>query len=293
MTSPEEKTPDPEEVPDGVSYGRWSAAFWTIAALVGLGIFAAAFMIVPLHDPVPAEPVSTIHNLRGTLSLLSVLGGGGAVAALVLAGYVYAAPRQDEPAVMNPGAKKYTVSIYTLGVAFLMVMSMFMGASALAQTDGAPQPTQQVATERTLEMTIHGGQWFWRFNVEGVSFSQGNHVVLPARTVIKFDITSSDVIHSFAIQKLGIKKDAIPGQMNHGWFYVEQVEGETTIQAGGETLTADVYRVNCAELCGKGHSEMVAQVVILSPEDYKTWVRAHGGTVPESFAKGEQGEQGG
>lgn len=293
MVGPTDETPDPDEVADGVSFGRWSALFWALASSVGLVMFTYAFGVVPIHPVVPAEPIRTINSLRVTFGVLSVLGGGGAVAAIILAAYLYSAPRQETPEVMQPGSKKYTISVYTLGVTFLILMSMFMGASALAQTDGSSTPTQQVATERSLDMTIHGGQWFWRFDVEGVPFSQGNHVVLPSRTVIKFQITSADVIHSFAIQKLGVKKDAVPGQMNNGWFYVETVEGETTIRAGGEKLSADVYRVNCAELCGKGHSQMVAQVIILSPEDYRAWVKANGGTIPESFEKGESGEHGG
>ncbi|MFC6987829.1 hypothetical protein ACFQJD_02085 [Haloplanus sp. GCM10025708] len=169
------------------------------------------------------------------------------------------------------------------GIAFLVLMTVFMGASALAQTDQAADPTAQAGTDRVLEMDITAGQWFFRYDVAGVPFTQGNHVVLPADTVIKFRITSADVIHSFAIQELGVKKDAMPGQVNSAWFSVEEVEGERTITVNGTEIPADTYQVTCAELCGKGHSQMVSQVFIVSPEDYRTWVEANGGTVPESF----------
>jgi len=134
--------------------------------------------------------------------------------------------------------------------------------------------------------------------VDGVPFVQSQRVVIPANTLIHFDVTSGDVIHSFAIQSLGIKKDAIPGQTNHASFMIDSAtphEGgvdagqSTTVQAGDQQITAIPYQINCAELCGKGHSEMVATMLVVSPQDYSTWVKANGGSTPASFNKSAGG----
>ena len=45
--------------------------------------------------------------------------------------------------------------------------------------------------------------------------------------------------------------------LNHTWFRLER-EG--------------VYRGQCAELCGRNHADMLAQVRGVSPAAYATWV---------------------
>jgi heme/copper-type cytochrome/quinol oxidase subunit 2 len=41
-----------------------------------------------------------------------------------------------------------------------------------------------------------------------------NRLVLPIETNLRILITSSDVLHSFAVPALGIKCDACPGRLN-------------------------------------------------------------------------------
>ena len=280
---------DDVTVPDDSSYGTLSGAFWALVIAFGLGLFFYDFGVVTLEEVANGQPIGIIHNFRVTMSVIAMVGGGGFVAVTGWFVYRYAAPRRETAAKLRPGSGRYTFSVWSLGIAFLVLMTVFMGAGALAQTDQAADPTAQAGTDRVLEMDITAGQWFFRYDVAGVPFTQGNHVVLPADTVIKFRITSADVIHSFAIQELGVKKDAMPGQINSAWFSVEGVEGERTITVNGTEIPADTYQVTCAELCGKGHSQMVSQVFVVSPEDYRTWVEANGGTVPESFEASEGG----
>lgn len=278
------------EVPDDSSYGTLSGVFWALVITFGLALFLYDFGVVTLEEVVAGQPIGILHNFRVTMSVLAMIGGGGFVAVTGWFVYRYAAPNRDSAAKLLPGSGRYTFAVWSLGIGFLVLTTVFMGAGALAQTDQAAHPTDQVDTSRVLEMDITAGQWFFRYDVDGVPFTQGNHVVLPADTVLRFRITSADVIHSFAIQELGVKKDAMPGQVNSAWFYVEEVEGERTITVNGTEIPADTYQVNCAELCGKSHSQMVSQVFIVSPEDYEMWVQANGGTVPESFEASEGGD---
>ena len=74
------------------------------------------------------------------------------------------------------------------------------------------------------------------------------------------DITADDVNHSWWIPKLGGKMDAIPGYTNHTWFKAKP----------------GVYRGQCAELCGRNHANMLAQVRVVSPEEYEQLVRRAG-----------------
>jgi cytochrome c oxidase subunit 2 len=82
-------------------------------------------------------------------------------------------------------------------------------------------------------------------------------MVAPVGVTVKLDIRSRDVAHSWWIPKLGGKFDAIPGYVNHTWFRLTR---------------AGVFRGQCAELCGRDHARMVAQVRAVTPTAYATWV---------------------
>jgi len=138
-----------------------------------------------------------------------------------------------------------------------------------------------------LNVKVTGYQWLWKYDYieDGVSFYSAmdrdsnrvrqrgsgenpadvdnylrnvdNYLVLPARTKIRFLLTSDDVIHSWWVPDLGWKRDAIPGMVNEAWTFIED-EG--------------IYRGQCAELCGKDHGFMPIVVEVVSPEDYRAWV---------------------
>ncbi len=95
-------------------------------------------------------------------------------------------------------------------------------------------------------------------------------LVVPVDTKIRLLITSNDVIHSWWVPDLAVKKDAIPGFVNEVWF------------KANETGT---YRGQCAELCGRDHGFMPIVVEVLSREDYAAWIDA--GSSGETMAMAE------
>eukprot|EP00922_Rhytidocystis_sp_ex-Travisia-forbesii_P046556 GHVS01069386.1.p1 GENE.GHVS01069386.1~~GHVS01069386.1.p1 ORF type:complete len:182 (-),score=32.48 GHVS01069386.1:220-765(-) len=78
-------------------------------------------------------------------------------------------------------------------------------------------------------------------------------LTVPTRTHIKFLITATDVIHSFAVPSLGFKADAVPGRL---------VKVNTFIQREG------VFYGQCTELCGTLHGFMPIVIEAVSPEAY-------------------------
>jgi len=76
---------------------------------------------------------------------------------------------------------------------------------------------------------------------------------------VRLLLTANDVIHSWWVPDLGMKKDAIPGFVNEMWFRADE-EG--------------TYRGQCAELCGKDHGFMPIVVVAKNEADYQQWVTA-------------------
>lgn len=82
-------------------------------------------------------------------------------------------------------------------------------------------------------------------------------LVLPVHQKIRFLVTSSDVIHSWWVPELGIKRDAIPGYMYEAWAKIDK---------------PGVYRGQCAELCGINHGYMPIVVQAVSQDEFKQWV---------------------
>jgi cytochrome c oxidase subunit 2 len=107
-----------------------------------------------------------------------------------------------------------------------------------------------------MRITVDGQQYVWRYQYPGDEdvFSY-TEMVVPSGTTVVLDITADDVAHSWWIPKLGGKMDAIPGYVNHTWFKAEP----------------GTYSGQCAELCGRNHANMLAEVRVVSPEEYQAW----------------------
>ena len=119
---------------------------------------------------------------------------------------------------------------------------------------------------KSLNICVNGQQYLWRYTYAsncnnaplGSVFSYETMVV-PTDTTVTLDINAQDVIHSWWIPKLGGKFDAVPGYTNHTWFKIPA-------KLAGTTFTGQ-----CAELCGRNHATMVAQVRAMTPQNYEAW----------------------
>ncbi len=84
-----------------------------------------------------------------------------------------------------------------------------------------------------------------------------NYLVVPINKKIRFLFTANDVIHSWWVPELGLKKDTIPGFINESWVRIEK---------------PGIYRGQCAELCGARHAYMPIVVDARTEVDYQKWV---------------------
>tara|TARA_B110000285_G_scaffold3941_1_gene4217 strand:- start:1432 stop:2592 length:1161 start_codon:yes stop_codon:yes gene_type:complete len=173
-----------------------------------------------------------------------------------------------------------TVEIAWTVVPFFILIAMAVPATTtlltLYDTDDAE-----------LDILITGYQWKWKYeylNEEGenVSFfsnlrtpqaeiyndeAKGEYyllevdqpLVLPVDTKIRFLVTANDVIHSWWVPALAVKRDAIPGFINETW---------------ARPTEQGIYRGQCAELCGKSHGFMPIVVNVVSKEEYGEWITA-------------------
>jgi cytochrome c oxidase subunit 2 len=90
-----------------------------------------------------------------------------------------------------------------------------------------------------------------------------NDIHVPIGKPVIGYASSKDVIHSFKVIAFRVTQDAIPGMRIPFWFLPTK-EGR--------------YQINCAQLCGNGHSAMSGGfVVVESQADYDKWLASKSG----------------
>lgn len=148
-----------------------------------------------------------------------------------------------------------TELIWTAGpVLILAVISAFVFYK-LPGITGAPRAN---AATQELHVQVEGRQFYWQFTYPNGAVSIDTlHV--PVGEVVKLDIISRDVNHSWWIYEFGGKWDAIPGKVNHTWVQADK---------------PGVYSGQCAELCGLQHAAMLATAIAEPPTQYDAWVAA-------------------
>jgi cytochrome c oxidase subunit 2 len=118
---------------------------------------------------------------------------------------------------------------------------------------------------RALNIQVNGQRYIWRYTYPGTTPDEPENqrvaayveMVVPTKTTVTLDIQAQDVAHSWWIPQLGGKFDAVPGHTNFTWFKIEK---------------PGVYRGQCAELCGRNHADMVAEVRAIPPAQFKAWL---------------------
>ncbi len=100
-------------------------------------------------------------------------------------------------------------------------------------------------------------------------FSVVGELEVPVNKPVIAQISSMDVIHCFAIKPMRVTQDAIPGLVIPAWF--------TPVKEG-------TYLINCAQLCGNGHSSMHGYLKVVTQAEYDKWLASKsGGSKATSF----------
>jgi len=123
-----------------------------------------------------------------------------------------------------------------------------------------------------LTIKAIGHQWYWSYEYRDLVFGKtasknfdsymvleedlqkgnlrllevDNPLVLPINTQIRLLVTSSDVLHAWAVPSFGVKIDACPGRLNQVGVFIDRV---------------GIFYGQCSELCGINHSFMPIKVI--------------------------------
>ena len=165
--------------------------------------------------------------------------------------------------------------IWTITPALILMIIAVPSFSLLYSVDEIISPS--------ISLKVVGHQWYWSYeysdyineNLDTIEFDSylipeadleegqlrllevDNRVVLPIDTHIRVIVTSTDVLHCWAIPSFGIKLDACPGRLNQTSLYIKR---------------QGTYYGQCSEICGINHGFMPIVIEGVSLEQYHTWI---------------------
>jgi cytochrome c oxidase subunit 2 len=118
-----------------------------------------------------------------------------------------------------------------------------------------------------MNIYVVGKQWMWKVEHPGGQH-EINSLHVPAGRAVQLTLISQDVFHSFSIPAFRVKREAIPGRYSTVWF---------------EATTPGTYHLFCTQYCGTNHSQMIGDVVVMTPDDFEKWLE--GSTSGNSLAQ--------
>jgi cytochrome c oxidase subunit 2 len=251
------------------------------AGLVALLAFAtgasADFLTPESGGSANADSIDTLYKIVLAVAVVVFVGVEG----VLLYSLVKFRARKDAVPAQIRGNTRLEIG-WTLGAAVILVVLAVVTFATLATIRNPPNsdadgfPTQPVANVdnasafqprtpngRALNIKVNGQRYAWRYTYPDKDTNQLNNVysyeemVVPTKTTVTLDIQAQDVAHSWWIPQLGGKFDAVPGHTNFTWFKIPK---------------PGIYRGQCAELCGRNHADMVAQVRAVSPDEFAKWL---------------------
>lgn len=172
--------------------------------------------------------------------------------------------------------------IWTILPVLILIIMALPATKTLIETDDASH------SELTIRITGYQWKWGYQYLDSGVEvlstldrasnaarqlgsnidpttvpnylLNVDHPLVVPAGVKVRLLISAQDVIHSWWVPALAIKKDAIPGFVNEAWF---NIDADKT----------GLYRGQCAELCGRDHGFMPIVIDVRSKADFEAWLK--------------------
>lgn len=257
------KEPQGPQEPHRPRIGReelWVAAVWVVLTVLGeLAVWNA--------DIFPRRYTDTAHVIDRAFLILTRL--AVPVFAFVIAVMVVSLLRfraRGEPDGDGPAFRGTRRTYATwLGVtgSLAVLLIVFPGITGLIELHGGEREDHD-----ELVIEVESFRWAWTVTYPEAGVTTGDELVLPVGRRVRFEVTSVDVLHSFWIPAFRVKIDAVPGLTTETTVVTEEV---------GSFEEDPTLRIQCAELCGLGHSQMAMPVRVLPQADFDAWLAEQAG----------------
>ena len=117
------------------------------------------------------------------------------------------------------------------------------------------------AERNPLSLKVIGHQWWWEVQYQdpadpSKTMTTANELHVPVGKVVRIELSSPDVIHSFWVPNITGKKDLIPGHPTKTWLKADR---------------PGTFRGQCAEFCHQ-HAHMRFDFVAEPPGEFEHWL---------------------
>jgi cytochrome c oxidase subunit 2 len=163
---------------------------------------------------------------------------------------------------------------YNLPIEFLYTIVPFVMIGVLFYFTARDENyIDKLSQHPDVVVNVIGFRWSWQFQypdykVPGSEYGDVSEIgqpwpgklpvmEIPTGETVRFNLSSTDVIHSFWVVPFEFKRDVLPDHPNHF---------EVTPDKTG-TFTG-----RCSELCGLYHSRMLFTLKIVTPQQFRQWI---------------------
>jgi cytochrome c oxidase subunit 2 len=215
----------------------------TAVLLVGLG----QTQILPDAAAAQAEPIDSMFNLefQVILFLFALI-----VVLMVYSIVVFRRKKEDTTDAKHIEGNTRLEVFWTIIPLVIVLAFALLGSRSLAET--------LRVDPQALDVNVTAAQWSWRFEYPELGVTS-TELWLPVDQQALLNLTSQDVIHSFWVPEFRVKQDILPG-------------GDLERQLRITPDKIGNYTLYCAEMCGRDHAVMAADVKVVSQADFDSWV---------------------
>lgn len=185
---------------------------------------------------------------------------------LLLVAFIRRGRNEEEPFQRPaPEGERRITSIVTGAVVLTILILFFL----LVRDFFAGNKVNGLSEKDALEIKLTGHQWWWEVQyvdpLPSNMITTANEIHIPIGRVVKFDLSSVDVIHSFWVPNLRGKRDLIPGHPTTALLRADK---------------AGEYHGQCAEFFGYQHAHMRMLIVAQPPKEFAAWLDAQRNDAP-------------
>lgn len=159
--------------------------------------------------------------------------------------------RKNQKTVTNISHHTGLELVWTIIPIFIVLVMFYYGFVGFKSMRTGPKDAFQV--------TVTGRMWSWLYTYPN-GIQATDQLRIPMGEFVRFNLKSTDVIHSFYVPAFRVKWDAVPGRDTH--YYVKADKPGT-------------FDVQCAEYCGLQHAYMLSKVTVMPRDEFDKWYAAN------------------
>ena len=157
---------------------------------------------------------------------------------------------EDQPAASNETHNTALEVTWTV-IPLIIVMVIFAWGwkGSLDMTMAPPD---------ALTYQVRAQKWSWSIKHPNHSEPLSNEIWVPLGRPVKFVMSSADVLHSFFLPAMRVKRDVLPGRYQIVWF---------------EATQTGTFPLFCTEYCGDNHSKMIGEIHVVEADEFEAGLR--------------------